>query len=205
LVDVGQLPVETMLSRLVGEQSMSILNAENIPSRERVPESPPLQPGQHPKESSGDTARRAEMRQFNAFAAPRSTPTAFELSEELHRQSYEWTTAVRLLEQSEHALNCAEMDRHHANEELTRIIPNVLESSKQLSAAIDASRPGHPMPNLKELFVANAKSLEQLEGVATMLSNHFLRYRTAWEQYARSVADAQRLRAEAHRGSNARG
>lgn len=179
---------------------MPIVNTENTPIRERLSEAPPLQPAQH-KETSSDTAvRRTEVRPLNPLSSPRSvTPTALEVSEELQRQSYEWTTAVRLLEQSEHALNCAEMDRHHANDELTRIIPVVLESSKQLTAAIDASRPGHPMPNLKELFAANAKALEQLESISATLSNHFLRYRTAWEQYSRSVSNAQGLRAEAQR------
>ena len=44
-----------------------------------------------------------------------------------------------------------------------------------------------------------ASSLDQLEKVSVALSGHFLRCRAAWEQYARSVENAQRLRGEAPR------
>jgi hypothetical protein len=43
------------------------------------------------------------------------------------------------------------------------------------------------------------RSLDQLEKVSVALSGHFLRCRAAWEQYARSVENAQRLRGEAPR------
>ena len=174
---------------------MSAANTDSTP-RERLPEAPPLQPAQN-RETNGDTAaRRPELRQAAAFAGPRALPTVNEVSAELQRQSYEWTTAVRLLEQSEHALICAELDRHQASEELERIVPVVNETAKQLTAAVDASRPGQPLSNMRELFAAHGKALEQLETAAVGLSNCYLRYRSAWDEYARNVANAQRLRGD---------
>jgi hypothetical protein len=64
---------------------------------------------------------------------------------------------------------------------------------------MDASRSGRPSPDLPELFAKNSESLDQLEKVSVALSGHFLRCRAAWEQYARSVENAQRLRGEAPR------
>jgi hypothetical protein len=174
-------------------------NADSNPQRERISQAPPLQPDQS-REATGDlAARRADVRQVPGNGSRLSAATVVEVGLQLQQQSYEWTTAVRLLEQSEHALNCAEMDRHLAYDELARVIPNVLETSKQLSSAVDASRPGYPLSNLKELFAANSEALEQLESVSATLSNHFLRYRTAWDQYSRSVENAQRLRSETAR------
>ena len=174
---------------------MSATNTDSTP-RERLPEAPPLQPVQN-RETSGDIAtRRSELRQAAGFGGPRALPTVNEVSAELQRQSYEWTTAVRLLEQSEHALICAELDRHQANEEFERIVPLVNDTAKQLTAAVDASRPGQPLSNMRELFAAHGKALEQLETAAVALSNCYLRYRSAWDEYARNVANAQRLRGE---------
>jgi hypothetical protein len=177
---------------------MSVTNTDSNAQRERVSQAPPLQPDQSRDTHGEIAARRSDSRPLfaNAPRLSTSTATVLEVGHQLQQQSYEWTTAVRLLEQSEHALNCAEMDRHLAYDELARVIPNVMETSKQLSAAVDASRPGHPLSNLKELFLANSKALEQLESVSATLSNHFLRYRTAWDQYSRSVENAQRLRGE---------
>ena len=133
-----------------------------------------------------------------ARAARPSVPYA-SVGEELERRSREWTAMVRLLEQNRHALDCAEMERDGAYDELSRIVPIVQETAKELTAAMDASRGGQPAPDLPELFSRNSDALDQLEKVAVALSGHFLRCRTAWEQYARSVENAQRLRGEAPR------
>jgi hypothetical protein len=178
---------------------MPVANTESPSQRERQSESPPLQPN-HQREPQGEIApRRLELRPMPLSSEHLGSPTALEVSKELQEQSREWVTAVRLLEQSAHALNCAEMDRQVAYDEFARVVPTVLETSKQLTAAVDASRPGHPLSSLSQLFVANAKALEQLEGISVDLSSHFLRYRTAWEQYARSIETAQRLRSEGAR------
>jgi len=112
------------------------------------------------------------------------------VSDELERRSREWTAMVRLLEQNRHTLDCAEMERDAAYDELARIVPIVQETAKELTAAMDASRSGRPSPDLPELFAKNSESLDQLEKVSVALSGHFLRCRAAWEQYARSVENA---------------
>jgi hypothetical protein len=150
-----------------------------------------------------EASRRSDIfeRSPAAGAARAALPTVeyARVSDELERRSREWTAMVRLLEQNRHTLDCAEMERDAAYDELARIVPIVQETAKELTAAMDASRSGRPSPDLPELFAKNSESLDQLEKVSVALSGHFLRCRAAWEQYARSVENAQRLRGEAPR------
>src|SRR5215218_648755 len=150
-----------------------------------------------------EASRRSDIfeRSPAAGAARAALPTVeyARVSDELERRSREWTAMVRLLEQNRHTLDCAEMERDAAYDELARIVPIVQETAKDLTAAMDASRSGRPSPDLPELFAKNSESLDQLEKVSVALSGHFLRCRAAWEQYARSVETAQRLRGEAPR------
>jgi len=150
-----------------------------------------------------EASRRSDIfeRSPAAGAARPALPTVeyARVSDELERRSREWTAMVRLLEQNRHTLDCAEMERDAAYDELARIVPIVQETAKDLTAAMDASRSGRPSPDLPELFAKNSESLDQLEKVSVALSGHFLRCRAAWEQYARSVENAQRLRGEAPR------
>jgi hypothetical protein len=150
-----------------------------------------------------EASRRSDIfeRSPAAGAARAALPTVeyARVSDELERRSREWTAMVRLLEQNRHTLDCAEMERDAAYDELARIVPIVQETAKDLTAAMDASRSGRPSPDLPELFAKNSESLDQLEKVSVALSGHFLRCRAAWEQYARSVENAQRLRGEAPR------
>jgi hypothetical protein len=172
--------------------------------RERTVELPPL-PAALTRNGKGEGAKRPDVfeRAPGAGAAARTAarpgvPYA-SVGEELERRSREWTAMVRLLEQNRHALDCAEMERDAAYDELARIIPVVQETAKELTTAMDASRGGQPAADLPELFSRNSDALDQLEKVAVALSGHFLRCRTTWEQYARSVENAQRLRGEAPR------
>jgi hypothetical protein len=134
-----------------------------------------------------------------AARIPLPTVEYARVTDDLDRRSREWTQMVRLLEQNRHTLDCAEMERDAAYEELARVLPIVQETAKELTAAMDASRSGRPASDLPELFAKNSDALDQLEKVSVALSGHFLRCRAAWEQYARSVDSAQRLRGEAPR------
>src|SRR3954470_12677793 len=148
-----------------------------------------------------EASRRSDIFERSPGAPRPALPTVEYArgSHELERRSREWTAMVRLLEQNRHTLDCAEMERDAAYDELARIVPIVQETAKDLTAAMDASRSGRPSPDLPELFAKNSESLDQLEKVSVALSGHFLRCRAAWEQYARSVENAQRLRGEAPR------
>lgn len=135
-----------------------------------------------------------------ASRAARSAASGYaSVSEELERRNREWTAMIRVLEQNRHALESAELERDAAYEELARIVPVVQETGKQLKAAMNATRDGQPAADLADLFVRSGDALDQLESVSVALSGHFLRCRTTWEQYARSVETAQRLRGEASR------
>jgi hypothetical protein len=169
------------------------MNATSPPLRDRLPDARALEPGPGREGSSDPNVQRLE-KAVAAIAEPSPTITTVNMSAVLQRESHERITAVRLLEQSQHALMCAEMDRHVAYDELARNMPIVTETSKQLTTAVDASRPGHPLSNLKELFLANERALEKLEAISATLGSHFLRYQTAWEQYSRSVVNAQKLK-----------
>jgi hypothetical protein len=172
--------------------------------RERTVELPPL-PAALTRNGKGEAAKRPDIfeRSAGASAAARTVRPAVgyaSVSDELERRSREWTAMVRLLEQNRHTLDCAEMERDAAYDELSRIVPIVQETARDLTAAMDASRGGQPSPDLPELFSRNSDALDQLEKVSVALSGHFLRCRTAWEQYARSVENAQRLRGDGARG-----
>jgi hypothetical protein len=171
--------------------------------RDRTAELSPL-PTPLTRGGKSEAARRSDIFERSpaaAGAARAALPTVeyARVSDELERRSREWTAMVRLLEQNRHTLDCAEMERDAAYDELARIVPIVQETAKELTAAMDASRSGRPSPDLPELFAKNSEALDQLEKVSVALSGHFLRCRAAWEQYARSVENAQRLRGEAPR------
>lgn len=132
--------------------------------------------------------------------AARPSPSSYVgVGAALERRSREWTAMIRVLDQNRNALVAAELERDAAYEELARIVPVVQEAGKQLATATNATRDGQPAADLPELFSRNGEALDQLESVAIALSSHFLRCRTAWEQYARSVENAQQLRAEGPR------
>lgn len=168
---------------------MSVTTTEAPSQREHITEAPSLQPAH----STEVAPRRAEIRPLSSASNPSIIPTVAELTTELQRQSQAWTTAVRVLEQAGHALDCAQMDRQFALADAQRVAPMVQQTAEQLTAAVEASRPGHPLTNLKELFAQNAKVLDELESVSTRLSATFIRYRSAWDEYQRAVLDAQRL------------
>lgn len=150
-----------------------------------------------------EVVRRPDV--FQRTTAPASRPVRAgssgyaSVSEELERRNREWTAMIRVLEQNRHALESAELERDAAYDELARIVPIVQETGKQLKAAMNATREGQPAADLADLFARSGDALDQLESVSVALSGHFLRCRTTWEQYARSVETAQRLRAEAPR------
>src|SRR5215217_733632 len=73
-----------------------------------------------------EASRRSDIfeRSPAAGAGRAALPTVeyARVSDELERRSREWTAMVRLLEQNRHTLDCAEMERDAAYDELARIV-----------------------------------------------------------------------------------
>jgi hypothetical protein len=78
-------------------------------------------------------------------------------------------------------------------------MPRVEDSARELKTAMDQCKAGELGADLASLWLRNGKALEELENVAANLASRFLWCRSAWEQYAKSIVVAQRLRAEAGR------
>jgi chemotaxis regulatin CheY-phosphate phosphatase CheZ len=59
---------------------------------------------------------------------------------------------------------------------------------------IETAKGGDISEDLAGQFGRNLKALEELESVAELLSNSMLHLRSSWEQYARSIVKAQKMR-----------
>jgi chromosome segregation ATPase len=119
------------------------------------------------------------------------------LEEEMERRSREWTQAMRLLEQHRMQLESAEAARDALNDKLKALMPEVQDSGRALKAMLDTSKSGDVSGNLTAQFEKSMRALGDLEKTASALNANFLWVRSAWEQYARSVIEAQRMREEA--------
>ena len=139
-------------------------------------------------EPTGETTRSATL--AGGFAAVR---------DDLDRRTRESAHMVRLLEQHRQHLEATERERDAAYDELARIMPMVQDSARELKTAMDQCKAGELGADLASLWLRNGKALEELENVAANLASRFLWCRSAWEQYAKSIVVAQRLRAEAGR------
>jgi len=135
----------------------------------------------------GDDGPRGGRAPMSGFAT---------IVDQLDRRSRESVEMVRLLEQNRQALDAAEAERPAVYAELARIVPVVQDAAKRLAAELEAARDGAATRDLGALFARSGEALAQLEKTAVALSAHFLRSRTAWEQYVRSVESAERLRNE---------
>lgn len=133
--------------------------------------------------------------------APRLLPGGFlAVGEDLERRAREWANMVRLLEQHRLHLESAEAERDGVYDKLARVVPIVQETGDALKAAMEACKAGEMSGDLATVYARNSRALDELEKIAVALSANFLWCRSAWEQYARSIVSAQRLRADIQRG-----
>lgn len=133
--------------------------------------------------------------------APKLLPGGFlAIGEDLERRAREWANMVRLLEQHRLHLESAEAERDAAYDKLARVVPIVQETGEALKSAMDACKAGEMSGDLANVYARNSRALDELEKIAVALSANFLWCRSAWEQYARSIVSAQRLRADIQRG-----
>lgn len=146
----------------------------------------PLPPAfAEPEEEDFVFGRDEQMDEFETFAA---------IGEDLERRSRQSATLVRLLEQHRQQLLTAERERDAAYDQLSRIVPVVHETARNLREAMDARKVEDDTARMHKLFMMNGRALDELEKVATTLFADFLWVKSAWEQYARSVEDARKLR-----------
>jgi hypothetical protein len=116
------------------------------------------------------------------------------VAEDLGRHSREATNMLRVLEQQRVQLESAEAERDRLFESLRRILPEVEDTSRGLRSGIETAKSGDISGDLAAQFANNLRALDELEQTAVALTANFLWVRSAWEQYARSVLRAQRMR-----------
>lgn len=138
-----------------------------------------------PKEPETDHGEVVED-EIQTFAA---------IGEDLERRSRKSATMVRLLEQHRQQLKTAEKERDEAYDKLARVVPVVQETALALREAMDGRKIDIDPGRMHKLFKMNGRALDELEKVSTTLFADFLWLKSAWEQYARSVEDARRFRA----------
>lgn len=158
---------------------------------------------------SVDHGARSEKVETGASASPTSGLVALDptarlprridggfagLGHDLDRHGRECRNAVRLMEQLRPALEAAEAERIRLHQSLTRILPEVDENGRGLSAMIETARKGDVNGDLSAKFSKSAAKLDELESLAEALNANLMTVRSAWEQYARAAIQAQRLR-----------
>lgn len=118
------------------------------------------------------------------------------VAEELDRRSRDWSMMVRLLEQQRLQLETSENERERLNAELELVLPDVRASTRALTKTVARTKTGDVSGNLSALFVENLHNLDRLENLARALTANLLWTRSSWEQYARSVIGAEKMRSE---------
>lgn len=155
--------------------AQAVAVAKPNPTPDRAPSPPSLGGDLDPVED-----------EFETFAA---------IGEDLERRSRQSATLVRLLEQHRQALMTAERERDAAYDKLARVVPVVQETAQALREAMDARKVDEDAARMHRLFLLNGRALDELEKVAVTLFADFLWVKSAWEQYAKSVEEARKLRA----------
>jgi len=138
-----------------------------------------------PVAKSGVSASSARVE--GGFAAVR---------DDLDRSMQAGASMVRQIAQHRHLLETAEKERDAAYAELARIVPLVQETARELKTAMDRSKAGELGADLAGVFGKNAAALEDLEKTVVTLGGVVQWTRSAWDQYARTIVGAQRLRSE---------
>ena len=133
--------------------------------------------------------------EFQGTELPRHVPGGFEgITEDLDRQSRDWTMLVRLIEQQRMQLEMTEQERLRLFDLLEAALPKLRETGRALDGAVERTKQGDVTSNLSARFAEHLRDLDDLDNVGRALSANLLRLRSNWEQYARSVLSAQKMR-----------
>ena len=115
---------------------------------------------------------------------------------DLERRARDWRNTYRLMEQQRPHLESAEAERDRLHEALERAVSEVKESNQIFKEAIQRTKDGDVSSDLAPQFTRCLDGLDELESVAEALSVNMLHIRTCWEQYARTIIRAQKMRDE---------
>ena len=113
---------------------------------------------------------------------------------DLERRARDWRNTYRLMEQQRPHLEAAEAERDRLHEALERAVGEVKESSHIFKEAIHRTKEGDVSSDLGPQFARCLEGLDELESVAEALTVNMLNIRTCWEQYARTIIRAQKMR-----------
>ena len=116
--------------------------------------------------------------------------------DDLDRSMQAGASMVRQIVQHRHHLDIAEKERDAAYAELARIVPLVQETARELKTAMDRCKAGELGADLAGTFGKNAAALADLEKTVVTLNGICQWTRSAWDQYARTIVGAQRVRGE---------
>lgn len=156
--------------------------------------------GHAPASAAGQLAEavaHAPVHPRDPVRLPRRIAGGFRgLTDDLDRRARDWRAIVRLMEQQRPQLEMAEAERDRLGEALAKVVAEVQESGRSLKTLLDTTRSGDVTGDLAGQFSRNVNALEQLEDVTENLIANFIILRSSWEQYARSVIQAQGLRDE---------
>jgi hypothetical protein len=115
------------------------------------------------------------------------------LAEDFERRSRKSATMSRLLEQHRRHLCAAQNERAELYDKLLQLMPVIQQSTDSLREAMNARRFEAEPQHFRELFDVNERALNDLGTLATALTADFMWLRSAWDQYTRSMHEAQRL------------
>ncbi|KAA2242296.1 hypothetical protein [Salinarimonas soli] len=136
-------------------------------------------------EPAGDASPRLPRRISGGFRG---------VNDELDQRSREWRSTVRLLNQQRLHVETAEAERDRLYEALNRIATEAQESGRSLKSVLDTTKDGDISGDLAAQFVRSQRALEDLETVSEALSTNLSGLRSVWEQYARTIIRAQKMR-----------
>ncbi|TPW25953.1 hypothetical protein [Pararhizobium mangrovi] len=150
-----------------------------------------------PVAKASDRTTSGERRDGVPARLPRRIAGGFEgLGTDLERRSREWRRTYRLMEQQRPQLESAEAERDRLHELLERTMKEVNEANRIFKEAVERTKQGDVSSDLAPQFDRCQTSLEELENVAETLSANMLAMRSTWEQYARTILKAQKMREE---------
>ncbi|MEF2551321.1 hypothetical protein VQ042_08075 [Aurantimonas sp. A2-1-M11] len=124
------------------------------------------------------------------------------IGEDLENRVRSWRNMVLLLKQHRPQLETAAAEREKLIKALERLVPEVVEVDSTLRAALAKTQSGDLSDDLAGHFSKNLRALEELEEVAEALTGNLVWMRSVWEQYARTIVQAQTMREQMERSGN---
>ena len=146
-----------------------------------------------------EPARKAEASPATGVEAPSRLPHRIPgglkgVSEDLERHAREWRHTYRLMEQQRPLMDAVETERERLHEALGRLVPRVHDNGRSLTSAMEMAKKGDFSGDLSGQFTRSLAALDELESLSEALAANLLQMRSTWEQYARTVIRAQKLR-----------